>query len=460
MCFIPIFTRDDAEWRLFLDNKNVLAQFVRSLVDVPHIGAVHLLFGDYRDDIPAIEHSKVHKHIIPLAAWSMASQEPDHPRPDDEEFLPLGTEASLRWMVELKLITPQTRVCIIDFRNPLLTAVHIEEAIRAHNGRSDDVLLSAFRSIDHPCQANIPYCIEFFGLIHLLDPLSGLPANAAKHLGADTVVTRPFTFDWSKRNIPAIPGHAMHLQRVASHRVFYDPITTGEQWASALQNRALWRMEDDKARWVYSPESWRRICRFPDISGTTLPEVEDAQEPDGQAYIRPNPSGSGSILFLEKRSLQGKSLRMRLVPLALTGPVHNEFHEMELPQNVRQIALPSPQDHISGYLVSVLAETDFDAFDLLLPFIPDQQLWTYDSRLQHRVNCETGQPITGRQAFPRVFQPDGSFAIGSAQELESLLDEAPSFLRLYPLPQEIAKIDTYQMCLLRRNIRMKGDLRV
>jgi len=468
ICIFPVFIADDAQWRMFADNQDVLAELALSLADSPQIEAVHVVYGAPWNGLTPMEHPKVREHIMPQQAPANVESgiaRPDvHPRHDGQsegqELLPPGTGESLTWLVEGGLVDRKAPVCVIDFRNPLLTALHIEQALTEHTDIPGGIHSSAFKALDHPCQANIPYSVEFSGIVHLLDRSATLPPDAALHLGQDAAVTLPFTFDWGRRNIAAHPGSVMHLKRDSDAGVSYDPVLTPAHWDAARSSRVLWRIADDQARWVYPQDSWKQACPASDAAGSSLPGDAVAADPGFTVHAVKDREGKGFTLILEPAFSRSRHLRVRTVPLNISGPVLENFSEANLPSGVLTMNIPCSTVPDSGFLVTVLAESTFDAIDLLLPYIPEQPLWIFDYRSSQRIRCDSGQPITGRQAFPDVFQPDGSFTIATAEELLDMPAAGASRLHLHPIPPESAKTATYQLCLMRRKIRTGSDLRV
>ena len=65
---------------------------------------------------------------------------------------------------------------------------------------------------------------------------------------------------------------------------------------------------------------------------------------------------------------------------------------------------------INTFIGNHLKYSEDDGFDLMEPFKPSKKIWYFNER-GVPVNTETGEIITGRQFFPKIYEPDGSFCI-------------------------------------------------
>lgn len=54
-----------------------------------------------------------------------------------------------------------------------------------------------------------------------------------------------------------------------------------------------------------------------------------------------------------------------------------------------------------------------------LPVLPPEAPWKWDAATARVINLETGRPLAGRQDFPTVLEPDGSFCVALLEDASS-----------------------------------------
>jgi len=99
---------------------------------------------------------------------------------------------------------------------------------------------------------------------------------------------------------------------------------------------------------------------------------------------------------------------LKAFPVGLSGPLEEGIIEVEIDDFSKPISLQYEDKYICGIIYSLLKVAEDDTYDLCEPFPPDERLWTGSDQ---KINIKTGKEIMGRQDFPDVFEPDGTFFI-------------------------------------------------
>jgi hypothetical protein len=99
---------------------------------------------------------------------------------------------------------------------------------------------------------------------------------------------------------------------------------------------------------------------------------------------------------------------LRYVPLTTPEPAEAQHCEIMVDQRTALIPLDIKPEETCGMILYILKPARNDSYDVTEPFPPCQSIWT----IKHKaINLKSGKEIMGRQDFPDVYEPDGTFLI-------------------------------------------------
>ncbi|MBF0481733.1 MAG: hypothetical protein HQK82_08650 [Desulfovibrionaceae bacterium] len=306
-------------------------------------------------------------------------------------------------------------VMLVDFANPLLSSRIIGQAIgqaiaRFASGDSS-VLLSVVQSLDHPCQLKALFKSKpsSVRLAAFLDPDFVLPQLPPGRYRA----TRPFLLPSRFLDGPASPaGLYTRTLRYSERR---DVLTALSEPDSFEERQTLWLTSDGLfARLLVAAELLDGLP--PDAAAVAVAPFAPAG-PEMACIVKKE---AGKDLFLLPGRLFGPGLsgRTRYRLAALRSGRILESLEIEDPGELDPVRLPGLPDDCDGLACQrVEVASDFCVYGDNFPHDPQQ--WRFDEN-GRPVRCDTGEIIQGRQQFPEVYEPDGSFLIARQEALSGL----------------------------------------
>lgn len=314
-------------------------------------------------------------------------------------------------------------ILLIDIDNSPTDPGEIRRAIACYLKNRPEALLSVTECEINPCQMNAYLKISRVGCVHLLEqqPLSSEP-DFWEMFPKRPRVTQPFYFDWQTKDMADVARGSIFLPRVSEGAVVYDQIDENPSGAAGCL--------------VYEGRASARLL-LPEQSVASLLSV--AEKLAGGKITPVGVSLAADFSFINgllfHHSLEEYCLA---IPLG-RGLEHNFFFSLEILTPQRQIRLPSPyifrpaeseglaifrlnseMPWTNPFSFCCLTEIIEGPYDLAEPFIPEVDLWKIDKKLGRHINTRNGKEICGRQDFPKVYKPDGSFCITRRENLDRL----------------------------------------
>ncbi|RJR51532.1 MAG: hypothetical protein C4576_03575 [Desulfobacteraceae bacterium] len=327
----------------------------------------------------------------------------------------------------------------LNFRNPGVTSCLLDEAIKTFKHSKRPALISVKESRDNPCQLSAYYKILEVGFLHILEDhfpslkgVSGFPDPGR----VDLCLTRAFYFDWEAKGIGEADGLAGYVMDNQNGR--YIPVQAPQGRLSHDQYKSLWIREAPKrARVLFAltdvlpglvgcPDDLKRVqapeglhSLFIQAQRPGRPASSSALEIAGSPVsptrlspmlLRDN-RGGRHVLSFGSADPSPRPLLVRVLPVPLNDHLKMEAVEFTPGNLIDPIPIPLELKDLSGIAYSVFEVAVNESYDLSEPFPPKEELWT------------TQTEINGRQDFPAVYEPDGSFSIMGRSILPSLETE-------------------------------------
>ena len=418
IAIIPIFFEGDQEFWRRREGESLLLKSVAAAANAREIKKL-IIFSDDNLMLDLLKSLNIDSYIVDIEADTEKS-----------ELLPVGTYASVIYLRE-RLKIDFENLMVLNFRNPLLTPDVIDEAINKFKRSKIPVLISVKKSIDHPCQLNAYYQIADVGFIHIFDDdeATGRCVRCLdKHLSIrHTVnqcnpdnqrlnlrckVTKPFYFDWKARGVQKNGVSGIYIRKYDGLNIKYIPI---DRIPGNTFNKIPFPF------WIYDgPGQARILLRFRDEEKLyrDVSEVDKDFQLAGAAFcddcnrisslLFKNLRGGKYLLVLHSEDLPSHSYMLRAVPVGSSGRAEKGIIELGLDDFSGPISLHFEDQALYGIIYSLFKVAEDDTYDLCEPFPPHERLWTGSMQ---KINVRTGKEIMGRQDFPDVFEPEGTFFI-------------------------------------------------
>jgi CMP-N-acetylneuraminic acid synthetase len=346
------------------------------------------------------------------------------------ELLPFGTYSSLRYLQKTIKLEFKDLI-VLSYRNPLLTSDMIDEAIKKYSTSGKNALISVKQSVDHPCQLSSYYKTLNIGFIHLLDydtdinpylqilnnlistkPYSYL-RNQRNLSNQRWRLTNPFHFNWEARGIQEKTGSGIYYRTNEDYQVKYVPV------GNNLMNESN---EIPSFFWIYENHNTARVfleITRDDDAFTTVNRNDMNHKLVGVGFsdmtistlLFSDDEGINKLFILDSADLPISSYFVRAIPVTLSTPLYSDIMETEGSDISKPFPLHELNKNISGIIYFLLIPAQDDSYDLTECFNSINKLWSTNTATGARVNLLTGKNITGRQDFPDVFEPDGTFFI-------------------------------------------------
>lgn len=319
-------------------------------------------------------------------------------------------------------------ILAVNIRNPFLDAAALGNALGSHE--RGVLLLGAVSPSDHPCQFFTPMVLEDAGVACLLEDDPGMLAWVPSAWGRDCVVTKPFSFDWPVAGQSTLgfylraPGDGAFLPMRPA-----DGLTAGPVWVRLAPDVAAVAMLRDEfvSGWGVEEQELGRVlgANISRLPGEPPMLVLAGEEP-----------GMLTVAFPRPGTRQGRGI-LKLVSCSPGACGFEDVATVDFDATGTRARI-KPKTSGAGALTYFLLRIEEEqGHDFMMHFVPGSGLWHFDSSQGACVNSATGQPIMGRQQFPLVLEPDGSFAAGTVKDVrraEELLFQGSA--RLYPLERQ------------------------
>ncbi|MHA1146357.1 MAG: hypothetical protein ACTSRW_16595 [Candidatus Helarchaeota archaeon] len=343
---------------------------------------------------------------------------------EKSELLPRGTYSSVRYL-QATLKVNFDNLIILSFRNPLVTPALINKVINKFKLSKTPVLISLKKSVDHPVQLDTYYRIVDVGYIHIFDndrailPYLKILNNhfLVRHDSNQRddllcKVTKPFHFDWERRGIKEKSALGMYIRMYDNFSIKYIPVEQIAYETLIETLRPLWIYDTPKKAKVLFPfNKHKKLCGKASSVDSNLHLVGTAFSDDFNnisSLLFKDIKEHRYFLSFNSEDLSPYSYVLKALPVGQSGPLEEQIMEVEFDDFSKPIPLQDEDKYICGIIYSLLKIAEDETYDLCEPFPPDERLWT---RSDQTINVKTGKVIMGRQDFPDVFEPDGTFFI-------------------------------------------------
>ena len=322
-------------------------------------------------------------------------------------------------------------IVILGFRNPLITTGLIDDAINKFKISRAPALISVKKSIDHPCQLNSYYRIMDVGLIHLFDEshaiasyieslhksfhlrLLGGPHDYLNAPDLSYKITKPFYFNWKAKGVEEENELSFYnLQVTDKLEIKYNPVSQHFNDGLDYITFPLWIYEGpNTARIIMQINGYDHIC----IKGSRIDknfnfagaQISDKCDHISSLLLRENESNRYVLYFNRNDNVSGPSL-FRAFPVGLSNLASGDIIDVEISDFSEPISLQYENRDVYGIVYSLLSIAENKTYDICEYFPDEQKLWT---ELGQKINVKTGKEIMGRQDFPDVLEPEGTFFI-------------------------------------------------
>jgi len=361
----------------------------------------------------------------------------------NSSLLPIGTQQSLEYLqASVKLEFDD--LFILSFRNPLLTSDLIDEAKNEFRTSIYDTFISVKKITDHPCQLTANYKILDIGFIYLFDTeINIVPYlapfkknilsrgkfhlhNNDNSINRSLKLSKPFFFDWESRGIQGKGSSGIYIRKCDNFSIKYIPVEENNNCLQESSN-AFWIYDcPDQARILFNKNNHNHFLKKPDIFNKN-------DQPVGQAFT--NDSNEIPILAYKDSNTNEYSLAinsdyfpfnnyfLRLFPAGDHCRVENSIFEFKINNLTKPITFRHDSKDLYGIIYVLLKIAQDSPYEFSEYFPSNENLWSIDPSSGVKINRITGKEIMGRQDFPDVFEPEGSFIILKKDMLSSLTEE-------------------------------------
>lgn len=418
IAIIPIFFEGDQKFWLEAEGKALLLKSVTAAARAREIEKLFIFSSD--------------KSVIELSQSFTKDPYLINIRADTErsELLPPGTYSSLEYL-QKTIKAGFEDFIILGFRNPLITPDLIDEAINKFKISIVPALISVKKSIDHPCQLNAYYRIVDVGFIHFFDEDQAMDpcmetlhkyfqprhfVNQPDHPSLSDLgykITKPFHFDWGARGVKEKNASLLYCLRVDdTSDIRYIPVDQNPNDALNTITFPLWVYDGPaKARIImqfrghdnlYTKRS--RVDKNFDLAGA---QISDESGHTSSLLLR-DIKDNRYVLAFNLDDNASCPCVLRALPVGPSDASDEGIREVEINDFSEPISFQHEDRNVCGIIYSLLKVAEDGTYDLCEPFPPDQRLWTGSAQ---KINVKTGKEIMGRQDFPDVLEPEGTFFI-------------------------------------------------
>lgn len=315
---------------------------------------------------------------------------------------------------------PAEATLLVHALHPGLSGDLLRRALTAFAKDKTSPLVSVSPCRDHPCQFQRLVRLADMDMVYLLDPS---PGEDAPTLPADNVaVTFPLDFAANERRcLQAKPGDRISCRTgLPVHDLENGQVLLV---CADMRFRLLLAkspdLDDLPERAGLEPDRWRLLGMFGHYRRVA------ALYADREGRL-------GDRFVLDATLAREGALRLTLVPIKPGATLwdHLTMVETSIPagRSAVAVAVPPLPAEATAWQVNFLEDAVAGEFDFSIPCLPPNAPWGVEE--DRLVNLETKRRITGRQAFPEVVFPDGTFAVFPASGTSACeLEGARTFLR-------------------------------
>lgn len=338
--------------------------------------------------------------------------------------LPPGSDTAIQFIE--KNVVKDSDLMILNFRNPLITSSLMDDAINQFYNSDGKLIVSVKETIDNPCQLTTYYKVIDINVIFLIDTDVNrmFYFNKVKHFfdkidEKNILVTHPFYFDWDSKKISDLSECGFYFRQLEDTEMSYIPIESlmGKDKPSYGDCDLIICETKSSARLLScTAASELNSQQNSDYSIASLSLLENInpnfslmKNENNEYFIGVNLSHEYNDNYVLKIHKIVSSSKIDTISTDLI--IDSRKHLYEIQTDLRDS---------TGIICSILKYSENDDYDCVEPFIPTKKLWDVDSQ-NTLINTKTGEKITGRQGFPEIFEPDGSFFIIKQKENKDLI---------------------------------------
>lgn len=389
---------------LFLESVKT-AKLIEKIIVITNDKFIHALLDKYRNDTFLVDICK-------------------ETEMNSNGTLPRGFNSSIQFIE--KNSVKDSNLMVLSFRNPLITSKILDDAVSQFFNSDRNLLLSVKESIDNPCQLSTYYKVIDTNVIFLMDTeVDKIPYYDKIKIifdkldERDVQLTHPFYFDWDSKNLSDQSKCGVYCRQPGASKISYVPI-------ESLAGRDK-RIYGDYDLIIYERKSSARllsrsktsVVNFQQdsdysIAGISLPEKINSnfsviKNKDNKYFICLSTPLKYNETYILKIHRIIHSSQIDAISTDLIIDSRNHLYE-----------IPGDLHNSTGIICSILRYSEDDDCDLVEPFKPTKKLWDVDAQ-NTLINSKTGKTITGRQGFPEVFEPEGSFFIMKQEESKNFI---------------------------------------
>lgn len=324
-------------------------------------------------------------------------------------------------------------------RNAALTPEIVRTISLAFLEQPENLLVSVIVARDHPSQLDAYYQISSMDVLMRFTK-TPQPAEIAE-LCEGLSPTFPCTFDWETYNVG---------WKSTGPRIFQRDERQGQIRLSPLNSCPA--PEDAQAAQQTSPKAWYVMTRPGEALRLCPPQQLRLDKPftlAGVPFIKPESHFDFLLVEREGRDELELFVAKELCTLhrlariwaikncelqrdsADTISFSKEAIEGEHALLFQGRPFVGPihtlcKEDADGWAVALLQRTEGTDVDHIEPFELSEDLWKIDPLTKRRINVKTKSDIVGRQDFPEIYQPDGTFLFflaGFAGRLQAMLKQ-------------------------------------
>ena len=417
IALIPIFLNPDDDFYTGTRGWDLICLFIESVINSKRINRAMV----------STNNDFVKKHLTKFCSSSFKIKICDKIEMDSADILPKGSRSVIRSFKDF--IERDADLIFINFRNPLLSSLLIDDAIDQFLSSGKSSTISVKEAVDSPCQLSTYYQLIDIRAIFLEDPKTDKNHfyDKVKHIFRmlskdDFLITHPFYFNWESKNISARSTSGIYMGQHEAAQIIYSPIESfkGKGDSFFKKNHKFFIYQDQLSARLLSMskivETGFRMDFDASLAGLSI------SEDNGPVFLMKINNSKKLFLTIDRTLNANDDYIVKLHKI--NDLLQLESTQTELSINHKKHLYPVCEnfEDSSGIIYSVLKYTENDTYDFEEPFKSTQKLWDINEQ-RTLINTKTGNSITGRQDFPEIYEPDGSFCIMRQEENNNFVQE-------------------------------------
>ena len=202
--------------------------------------------------------------------------------------------------------------------------------------------------------------------------------------------------------------------------VKYVPLEDALDGTDCQRLSSLWIYENNKTARILSSLSHyekiqHRLSNLGESYSLAGASFSNAFKPLSSIALE-DPQGAQYFLAVDSPDLPSGRGLIKTVPVGLSGPFYRQATECQAADFFGLTPLHHEGCDVCGIIYYLLSVTEDASYDVVEPFPASETLWTISGA---KVTSRTGLEIRGRQDFPDVFEPDGTFFITKRDVIKS-----------------------------------------